>query len=122
MNASGAFAVHFASTSGLGSPFLVGRSRYSGGFFGSGDQAAALASCARAKNVSLTESSGVFTDSRALSISEFDAPGCRADKQHGLMMYKLPNTSACFMPMRVAPYPPIEWPAKPRLSRCGSVR
>ena len=39
-----AFAAHFARTSGCGSPAFVGRSRYNGGFFGLGDQAAALAS------------------------------------------------------------------------------
>ena len=31
------------------------------------------------------------------------APGDRAERQHGLIMYKLPNTSECFMPIRVAP-------------------
>ena len=69
IKASGAFAVHFARTSGCGWPSFVGRSRYSGGFFGLGDHAAAVASVARGKKDSLAESSGVFTASRALSIS-----------------------------------------------------
>ena len=30
-------------------------------------------------------------------------PAPRALMQHGLMMYRLPKTSACFMPMRLAP-------------------
>src|ERR671923_1422594 len=100
MNASGAFAVHFSRTSGCDSPFLKGRSRYKGGFFGSGDQAAALASMARGKNSSLAESSGVFTDSRAFSSSGFAGDAGRGERQQGLMMYRDPNTSACFIPMR----------------------
>ena len=86
---------------GLRDTVLVGKSRKRGGFFGSGDHAAALASCARAENGSLTESSGSFTDSSVLATSE--EPGCRAERQQGLMMYKLPKTSGCFMPIRVAP-------------------
>src|SRR5882724_3283052 len=108
IKASGAFAAHLARTSGCDSPAFVGRSRYSGGLFGLGDQAAAEASWARAKNGNLAASSGVFTACRALSISGFAGPACLGDKQHGLMMYRLPNTSSCFMPMRVAPYPPME--------------
>src|SRR5579884_2152797 len=103
MKASGAFAVHLASTSGCASPFFVGRSRYSGGFFGSGDQAAALASMARGKNGSLAESAGVFTDSSALVISGLSRSAGLGERQHGLMMYNAPNTSACFIPMRVVP-------------------
>src|SRR5436305_14055176 len=102
IKASGAFAVHFAIMSGWGSPSLVGKSRYSGGFFGSGDQAAAVASCARGKHGSLAESSGAFAASMAFATSGFGPVG-RGDKQHGLMMYKPPNTSECFIPMRVAP-------------------
>src|SRR5438128_8845464 len=122
MKASGAFAAHFAKTSGCGSPPFLGRSLYSGGFFGLGDQAAAVANWARAGNGNLAESSGVFTASSAFSVSAFAGPAGRGDKQHGLMMYRLPNTSACFIPMRVAPYPPIECPTRPRLSRFGMVR
>src|ERR1035438_1609688 len=99
--ARGELAVHFARTSGCGWPSFVGRSRYSGGFFGSGDHAAAVASVARAKKDRLAESSGVFTASRALTTSGVGTG--RDDKQHGLMMFRLPNTSECFMPMRVAP-------------------
>src|SRR6266536_4376993 len=103
MKARGAFAAHFATISGWDSPALVGRSRYRGGFFGFGDHAAAEASCARAKNCSFAESSGVFTASRAFSISGLAGPACRGARQHGLIMYKLPNTSECFIPIRVAP-------------------
>src|SRR5579871_3096160 len=39
-----------------------------------------------------------------------------------IMMYKLPKTSGCFMPMRLAPYPPMECPTSPRLDRFGIVR
>src|SRR5579862_8089764 len=101
MKASGALAAHFARTSGCGAPSFVARSRYSGGFFGLGDHAAAEASVARAKNGRLAESAGVFTASRLFASSGFK--GGRGDKQHGLIMYKLPNTSECFMPIRVAP-------------------
>src|SRR5450631_1173430 len=101
--ARGELAVHFARTSGCGWPSFVGRSRYSGGFLGSGDQAAAVASVARGKNGSLAESSGVFTASKALSSSGFGGPAVRGDRQQGLMMYRLPNTSECFIPRRVAP-------------------
>src|ERR1700677_3756807 len=101
MKASGAFAAHFARTSGCGTPSFVGRSRESGGFFGLGDRAAAEARVARAKNGRLAESAGVLAASRLFAISGFT--GGRGDKQHGLMMYKLPKTSECFMPMRVAP-------------------
>src|SRR5690242_9103739 len=99
--ASGELAAHRASTSARGWPFAQGKSRYSGGFCGFGDQAAALASVARAKNDSFAESAGVFTSASCFSISAGGAP--RADRQQGLMMYKAPNTSACFMPMRVVP-------------------
>src|ERR1035438_3877890 len=99
--ARGELAVHFARTSGCGWPSFVGRSRYSGGFLGSGDHAAAVASVARAKKDRLAESSGFFTASRALSTSGFGAD--RGDRQQGLMMQGVPNTSECFMPMRVAP-------------------
>ena len=68
-----------------------------------GDQAAAEANVARAKNGKPSESVGVFRASRLFAISGFMELVGRGDKQHGLMMYKLPNTSECFMPMRVAP-------------------
>src|SRR5688572_20039623 len=103
MNASGAFAAHLANTSAWISPALVGRSRNSGGFFGLGDHAAAAASCARAMKGSLAESSGVLIASNILSVSGLAGAGDRGARQHGLMMYRLPNTSACFIPMRVAP-------------------
>src|SRR3954452_16427775 len=106
--ANGAFAAHFAMTSDWTWPFFVGRSRYSGGFFGFGDQAAADASCARRPNGSFAESAGVLTAASASSFAAAFGPGAprpppRGDRQHGLMMYRLPNTSACFMPIRVAP-------------------
>ena len=50
-------------------------------------------------------SDGVFTASIAFAISALPglpAPAIGA-RQHGLMMYELPKTSACFIPMRVAP-------------------
>src|SRR5690349_21193939 len=121
MKASGAFAAHFANISGFASPSFIGRSKYSGGFFGFGDHAAAVASVARAMKGKPAESAGVFTASKALINSGFVGAG-RADRQHGLMMYRPPNTSACFIPIRVAPYPPIECPTSPRLSRFGIVR
>ena len=37
-------------------------------------------------------------------------------------MYRLPNTSGCFMPIRLAPYPPIEWPIRPRLVKRVYIR
>ena len=55
----------------------------------------------RAKNGSFAESSGVFT--AASCLLQFGIRPVRplaADRQHGLMMYRLPNTSGCFMPMR----------------------
>src|SRR5436190_18371082 len=101
--ASGALAAHLASTSCCTTPSLVGRSRYSGGLFGLGDHAAAEASCARKPKGSFAESSGVLTAARAFSFSGLTGPTPRADIQHGLMMYRLPNTSECFMPIRLAP-------------------
>ena len=67
MNASGAFAAHFARTAGSLSP--RGRSRNSGGFFGFGDHAAADASCARSPNGSLAESAAVLTAASASSFA-----------------------------------------------------
>lgn len=66
-----------------------------------GDHAAAEASVARAKNGRLAEAAGVLAASRLFAISGLTAG--RGDKQQGLMKYKLPNMSECFMPMRVAP-------------------
>src|SRR5690242_2847087 len=103
MKLSGALAAHFATTAGCISPSLTGRSRYSGGFAGSGDHAAAVARVARAGKDSFADSSGVFTASRAFAISEFGVRNILGDKQHGLIMYKLPKTSECFIPIRVAP-------------------
>src|SRR6266576_3131265 len=91
--ASGALAAHLASTSCCTAPSLLGRSRYSGGFFGLGDQAAAEASCARNPKGSFAESSGVLTAASAFSFSGLTGPAARADMQQGLMMYRLPNTS-----------------------------
>ena len=48
-------------------------------------------------------SAGVFAASTAFSRSAFAGPAGRAARQHGLMMYRLPNTSECFMPIRLAP-------------------
>src|SRR5262245_59192624 len=45
------------------------------------------------------ESAGAFTASSAFSAAGSLGPAPRADKQHGLIMYRLPKTSACFMPM-----------------------
>src|ERR1700691_6504695 len=133
MKARGAFAVHLAITSGCGTPSFAVKSKYRGGFFGSGDQAAADASWAFAKKGRFAASAGPFI--AATSASNFfsvsanfagSAPGGgpagRGDKQQGLMMYRLPNTSGYFIPIRVAPYPPIEWPTRPRLSRAAIVR
>src|SRR5690349_11857188 len=99
--ASGEFAIHFSRTAACGSPLITGRSRYRGGLSGLGDHAAELAMIARAKNGSFAESAGVFTSSIAFAIS--GDGGGKTDRQQGLMMYSAPNTSACFMPMRVAP-------------------
>src|SRR5208337_1655180 len=99
---NGAFAVHLASTSCCGAPSFVGTSRYSGGFFGLGDHAAAEASWARAKNARLAESAGVFTASTAFASAGLGGPPIGA-RQHGLMMYRLPKTSECFIPIRAAP-------------------
>jgi hypothetical protein len=51
----------------------------------------------------VAESVGTFMTATAFSSSVFGGPAGRAERQHGLMMYRLPNTSACFIPMRVAP-------------------
>jgi len=64
---------------------------------------AALASVARAPKESFAESSGVFTASRVFAMSEFGGSEILGDKQHGLIIYRLPKTSECFMPIRVAP-------------------
>src|SRR4051812_29691712 len=107
MDASGALAAHLARTACSFSP--RGKSRYKGGFFGLGDHAAADASWARSPNGSFAESAGVLTAASGSSAGAVPgaaprpAPLPRAERQHGLMMYRLPNTSACFMPMRVAP-------------------
>jgi hypothetical protein len=45
----------------------------------------------------------VFTASRAFSLAGLAGPAPRADMQHGLMIYRLPKTSGCFMPIRLAP-------------------
>src|ERR1017187_6975940 len=103
MKESGELAAHLARTSFCTTPSFDARSRYSGGFFGSGDQAAGVASCARSKNPSLAESSAVFTAASFFSSSKLGGPAGRAERQHGLIMYTLPKTSECFMPMRVAP-------------------
>ena len=84
-----------------------------------------VASCARAKNGSLAEIRRRFHRFQLLSRISGISPapaGPSRHRQQGLMMYRLPNTSGCFMPMRVAPYPPIEWPTSPRLARSGIVR
>src|SRR6476646_6607068 len=101
MKASGAFAAHRARTACWLAP--NGRSRNSGGLFGLGDHAAAEASWARSPNDSFAESADVFTAASASSFAGLAGPAPRADRQQGLMMYRLPKTSACFMPMRVAP-------------------
>jgi hypothetical protein len=55
-------------------------------FFGFGDQAAALAGSARAKNGNFAASCGVFTSSIVFASSGFSGPATSGDKQHGLMM------------------------------------
>jgi len=65
--------------------------------------AAAVASCARAKKGRLAASAGVFTASRLFASSGSGGPAGRGDMQHGLIVYKLPNTSGCFIPRRAAP-------------------
>src|SRR6476620_10365345 len=84
MKARGALAAHLASTPCWFGP--IGRSRYSGGLFGFGDQAAAEASCARRPKGSFAESAGVLTAARASSFAGFAGPLPRGDRQHGLMM------------------------------------
>ena len=61
--ASGALAAHFAVMSGWSSPFLVGRSKKKGGFFGFGDHAAADANCAFVWKSAFSNSSIVLMDS-----------------------------------------------------------
>src|SRR4051812_36714239 len=85
-NDSGALAAHLAMTSCWTTPSFVGKSRYSGGFFGFGDHADADASCARGKNGSFAESSGVFTAARVFSMSGFTGRAGGAARQQGLMM------------------------------------
>ena len=101
--ASGAFAAHRAITSCCNYSIFVGKSRYKREFFGCGDQAAADASCARSPKGNAAESLGVFTASNAFSCAAFGVPAPRAARQHGLMMYELPKTSECFIPIRLAP-------------------
>src|SRR3569832_2851477 len=84
--ASGALAAHMAITSGRTVPFSEGRSRYSGGFLGFGDHAAAEASCARRPNGSLAESAGDFPSSSALSLVGFDGPAARGVWLLGLLL------------------------------------
>ena len=50
-------------TSGWNSPFLVGRSKKNGGFFGFGDHAAADANCAFVPKSAFSNSSMVVMDS-----------------------------------------------------------
>src|SRR5690242_21958043 len=107
--ASGAFAAHFATISDCDSPFFIGRSRNSGGFFGFGDHAAADAKIAFVKKSAFATSAG----SRMASARGFGR-GLVVAMQQGLSRYMLENTSGCFIPMRIAPYPPIEFPAIPR--------
>src|SRR5512132_4198815 len=102
-NTRGAFAIQRFSTFCCGTPSLEGRSRYSGGFFGFGDHAAAVASCARRPKLSVAESAGDLTASSALSIAGLERPAARGAMQQGLIMYKLPKTSECFIPIRLAP-------------------
>src|SRR5690606_40064919 len=97
MNANGAFAAHFAMTSLCPSP-SKGRSTKNGGLFGFGDHAAATANVAVTMKCCPARSSRLLIFARPSSASFGGAP--RAPRQHGLMTYKLPNTSACFMPMR----------------------
>src|SRR4051794_2823213 len=93
---SGAFAAYFACISGTGTPSLVGKSKYSGGFFGFGAHAAAVANCAAPKPGDCDASSDgdlasltFFSFAIAISFIRSGAPGPPApigDMQHGLMM------------------------------------
>src|SRR5258708_10880473 len=102
MNASGALAAHLASTACAWSP--IGRSRYRGGFFGFGDQAAADASCARSPKGSFAESAGVLTAASASSLAAaFGAGALRppplppGEGENRLLMMSLPTPWACFL-------------------------
>src|SRR5687767_8354486 len=101
MKANGELAAHFATMSARGWPSLNGRSRKNGGLFGFGDQAAAVASVARTMNDCFSRSVWLFNCARLCATSAGGAG--RGDRQHGLIMYKLPKTSGCFIPMRAAP-------------------
>ena len=41
---------------------------------------------------------------------------------YGMFLIWIPVYAFVFIPIRSAPYPPIEWPASPRLLRLASVR
>src|SRR6185312_1674069 len=103
MKASGSFAAHFASTSGRATPFSQGRSKYRGGLFGSGDHAAADASCGCVYQGRVAASAGDFRARTALSVAASIGFVLLDERQQGLMTYRLPKTSGCCIPMRMAP-------------------
>src|ERR1700691_1943334 len=67
--ASGAFASHWAATSGWGLPSTLGRSKYRGGLLGLGDQAAAEAIIARVPKSVLARSAALWMASAFASAS-----------------------------------------------------
>src|ERR1700761_3763216 len=96
MKTSGALAVNLATISGWGTPSLVGRSKYRGGFFGSGAHAAASANTAApnpgdcaARSAGDLASLAFFSEARARSLAWSDGPEpppVMGDMQQGLMM------------------------------------
>src|SRR5262244_1366883 len=93
-----ALALCLARTLGTGSPSRKGRSMKNGGFFGFGDQAAAEASIARAKNGCVFTSSSVLSASIFFIISFIAGFGRLGSMQHGLSAYMLEKTPALFIP------------------------
>src|ERR1017187_10334646 len=104
--ASGALAAHFAAISGRNSPSFVGRSKYSGGFLGFGDHAAASASTALAPKSALAASAWVCTASAGVPRPALCAVG--GERQHGLITYRLKKTAALSVPLLRAPTRPME--------------
>src|SRR5579883_1444931 len=86
MNTSGSVADHFARTSGWGTPFWKGRSKYRGGLFGSGDHAAARASCVRAYQGNAADPAGDFNALTAFSVASSMGLTLASERQQGLMM------------------------------------
>ena len=83
-----ALAVDHLMRSCFGTPFVLGNTE--------------LRMAAKA-GVALYPTDGDDAEASVFSSAAGSRPTPRAERQHGLMMYRLPNTSACFMPMREAP-------------------